>query len=191
VAEARPSSVSRRAEQSEGGLIRDLRFASLLSFEMQGDPLAWLRSFTAALPDIDADLICGGRYFVADCGGELIGGAGWSLLPLSFRADRLVEPDGRAAALSLDSGAVLVRGFFLDPDGGRRAAAADLLAHVEADAARAGHDAAELVVPSSAEILYRSLGFRPVRRLALRVDNGSLPLLQMRKRLPFRLKSAA
>ncbi len=191
MAKAQQSFVIRRAEKSEAGLIRDLRFASLLSFEMQGDPLKWLGAITAALPDVDADLICDGRYFVADCGGELIGGAGWSLLPLSFRADRLVEADGRAAALSLDAGAVLVRGFFLDPDGGRRAAAADLLAHLEADAACAGHDAAELVVPSSAEILYRSLGFRPARRLALRVDDGFVPLLQMRKRLPVRLKSAA
>jgi len=191
VAEAQQSFVIRRAEKSEGGLIRDLRFASLLSFEMAGDPLAWLRAFTAALPDVDPDLIRDGRYFVADSGGELIAGAGWSLLPLSFPAHRLVEADGRAAALSLDAGTVLVRGFFLDPDGGRRAAAADLLAHLEADAARAGHDAAELVVPSSAEILYRSLGFRPVRRLALRVDDGFIPLLQMRRRLPVRLKSAA
>jgi hypothetical protein len=132
-----------------------------------------------------------GRYNLVIGGDELIAGAGWSLLPLSFPAHRLVEADGRAAALSLDAGTVLVRGFFLDPDGGRRAAAADLLAHLEADAARVGHDAAELVVPSAAEILYRSLGFRPVRRLALRVDDGCLPLLQMRKRLPVRLKSAA
>src|SRR5687768_12240537 len=115
---------------------------------MPGDPLKWLGAITASLPDVDADLIRDGRYFVTDCGGELIGGAGWSLLPLSFRADRLVEADGLPAALSLDAGAVLVRGFFLDPDGGRRAAAADLLAHVEADAACAGHDVAELVVPS-------------------------------------------
>jgi hypothetical protein len=191
VAKAQQSFVIRRAEKSEAGLIRDLRFASLLSFEMQGDPLRWLGAITAALPDVDSDLVRDGRYFVAESGGELIGGAGWSLLPLSFRADRLVEADGRAAALSLDAGAVLVRGFFLDPDGGRRAAAADLLAHLEADAACAGHDAAELVVPSSAEILYRSLGFRPARRLALRVDDGFVPLLQMRKRLPVRLKSAA
>jgi hypothetical protein len=191
VAEAQQSFVIRRADKSEGGLIRDLRLASLLSFEMAGDPLAWLRAFTAALPDVDADLIRDGRYFVAESGGELIGGAGWSLLPLSFRADRLVTEDGRAAALSLDAGAVLVRGFFLDPDGARRAAAADLLARLELDAACAGHDSAELVVPYAAEVLYRSLGFRPVRRLALRVDDGSLPLLQMRKRLPVRLKSAA
>ena len=89
---------------------------------------------------------------------------------------------------SLDADAVLVRGFFLDPDVGRRGVGADLLAHVEADAARAGYDAAELVVPSAAQVLYRSLGFRPVRRLALRVDgDGLVPLLQMRKRLAVRL----
>ncbi len=75
MAEAQQSFVIRRAEQSEGGLIRDLRFASLLSFEMAGDPLAWLRAFTAALPDVDPDLIREGRYFVADSGGELIAGA--------------------------------------------------------------------------------------------------------------------
>src|SRR5687768_6308182 len=63
VAEAQQSFVIRRAEKSEAGLIRDLRFASLLSFEMQGDPLKWLGAITAALPDVDAGLIRDGRYF--------------------------------------------------------------------------------------------------------------------------------
>jgi GNAT superfamily N-acetyltransferase len=181
----------RRAGSSEAGLIGDLRLASLLSLEMAGDRLDSIRIFTDSVPDVDADLVRAGRYFVADCGGELIGGAGWSVLPLSFRGDGLVTERGESAALSLGSDAVLVRGFFVDPDVGRRAVGASLLAHLEADAARAGHRAFELVTPSSAQFIYRSLGFRPVRRLALRTHDGLLPLMQMRKPLAVRLKAAA
>jgi hypothetical protein len=63
---------------------------------------------------------------------------------------------------------------------------------VESDAARAGHDCAELVVPAAAQIYYRSLGFRPVAKMTLRRPRiEPLPLLQMRKHLPSRMAAAA
>jgi GNAT superfamily N-acetyltransferase len=188
---ARQPTVVRRAELSEAGLISYLRLASVLSVEMPGDRLDSIRAFRAAVPDVDVGLIASGRYFVADCGGELIGGVGWSVLPLRFGGEGLMTEDGRSTALWLDPDAVLMRGFFVDPDIGRGQVAAHLLAHAEADAARAGHQACEIVAPSSAQIIYRSLGFRPARRLAVQTDDGPLPVVQMRKRVPVRLKSAA
>jgi GNAT superfamily N-acetyltransferase len=188
---AYPPYVVRRAALSETGLIGDLRLSSLVSLEMPGDRLDSIRAFTAALPDVDADLVGAGRYFVADSGGELVGGIGWSVLPLGFRGDGLVSEDRNRAALSLAADSVLVRGFFVDPDVGPRAVGTNLLAHLELEAVRAGHGAFELVVPHSAQLIYRSLGFRPVARLALRTDDGVLPLMQMRKPLAVRLKSAA
>jgi GNAT superfamily N-acetyltransferase len=186
-----PPYIVRRAEISEAGLIGDLRLAALLSLEMPGEQLDAVQALRAALPDVDADLVRAGRYFVADCAGELIGGIGWSVLPLSFRGAGLATEDGLDASLSLDPGTVLVRGFFVDPDIGRGGVGANLLAELEADAAREGFDASELVAPSSAQFIYRSLGFRTVRRLKLRLHDGPLPLLHMRKALPLRLKSAA
>jgi len=186
-----PSYTIRRATPGESELIGDLRLASLLSLEVPGGSLQEISAFIAALPDVDADLVRAGRYFVAERRGELIGGVGWSVLPLGFRPGRLLDEDFRPAALSLDPASVLVRGFFLDPDFGRRAVAAHLLPHMEFDAAQAGHESAELIAPSSAEMLYRGLGFRPVRRLFVMADQGSVPLVQMRKRLPLRLRSAA
>jgi GNAT superfamily N-acetyltransferase len=188
-----PSSYTiRRAEEAEANLIAYLRLASLISLEMHGRPLAAIRALIDGLPDIDAAHVATGRYLVADHRGDLIGGAGWSVLPLSFRGERLLDDTGGRAGLMLDPGAVLLRGFFLDPDLGRRGVGARLLARVEADAARMGYDTAELVIPATSDTFYRSLGFRPVARLALQLDgNARLPLLQMRKPLPGRLAVAA
>jgi GNAT superfamily N-acetyltransferase len=172
----------RAAAASELNLIGFLRLSSLLSLEMPNHTLRAIRSVMSRLPDVEAELIEAKRFFVADHQGELLGGAGWSVLPLSFRAEHLVGPDGGAARLSLAPDAVLVRGFFLDPDLGRSGAGLAVLARIEADAAAAGHNAAELVVPTSSQLFYRSLGFRPVRRLGLALEGGNLlPVTQMRR----------
>jgi GNAT superfamily N-acetyltransferase len=172
----------RRAKASETSLIGYLRLASLLSLEIPDRSLAAIGAVMSRLPDVGPDLIEAGRYFVADHGGELLGGAGWSVLPLRFRADHLIGEDGCAGRLSLGRGSVLVRGFFLDSDLGRRGAGASLMARIEADAASAGFAAAELVVPASSHIFYRGLGFRPIGRLGLDIGSGELlPLLQMRR----------
>ena len=177
-----PSYEVRRADVAETSLIGYLRLTSLLSLELPGQSLGAIRAVMNRLPDIAPDLIEAGRYFVADADGELLGGAGWSVLPLRFRSEHLVSEDGRAARLSLARGSVLVRGFFLDPDLGRRGAGASLVARIEAEASRSGHTAAELVVPASSQVYYRSLGFRPVGRFGLELHGGDvLPLLQMRK----------
>jgi GNAT superfamily N-acetyltransferase len=186
-----PSYVVRRAEPADAGLVSYLRLASLICFEMPSCPLDSIRAFAAGLPDADTALVASGRYMVADQSGDLIGGAGWSVLPLDFRADCLVEEDGSPTGPLLADHAVLVRGFFLDPDLGRRGVGANLLAHVEAAAARAGHPVAEALVPASAQVIYRSLGFKPVRRLTMRTGCEDLQLMQMRKSLAQRLAVAA
>lgn len=187
-----PPYTIRPAEASEAGLICYLRLASLLCLEMTGYPLETIQAVMNRLPDVDGELVAGGRYFVADYGSELLGGAGWSVLPLNFHSDRLVGEDGAPAALALGGNAVLVRGVFLDPDLGRSGAGANLLARIESEIARAGCAAAELVVPASSQDFYRSLGFKPVKKLALRLDRGErLPMLHLRKSLSVRLAAAA
>jgi GNAT superfamily N-acetyltransferase len=182
----------RRAEESETNLLAYLRLASLVSLEMPDHPLQVIRAVMDSLPDVDAPLVASGHYLVADSSGELIAGAGWSVLPLSFRGQDLVHGADPRGTVIGGPGAVLVRGFFLDPDLGRRGAGARLLASVESDAARAGYDSAELVVPAAAQVYYRSLGFRPVAKMTLRRPRiEPLPLLQMRKHLPSRMAAAA
>jgi GNAT superfamily N-acetyltransferase len=187
-----PRFALRQAQASETSLIAYLRLASLLSLEMPDHSLAAIRAVMTRLPDVDAELLATERYVVAESDGDLLGGAGWSALPLSYRAEHLIGEDGRPACLTLDAGAVLLRGFFLDPDLGRRGAGAGLLAHIEADAGSAGYAAAELVVPATSQLYYRSLGFRPVGKLALKLGREDvLPLLQMRRRFPVKLACAA
>ena len=192
VAFHQPDYVLRRAHISEVPLIRDLRVASLVALEMQRQPLEAVGAIMADVPDVDPEHIRAGRYVVADHRGDLIGGAGWSVLPLQYRGERIVSADGGRAFLSLDAGSVLLRGFFVDADLGRRGVGAQLIAHVTAQAAEAGHSGLEIIVPADAQVYYRGLGFRPVRRLFIRLDEGPpLPILQMRRPIPPRLAVAA
>jgi hypothetical protein len=178
----------RRAARAEAGLVAYLRFASLVSLELRKHPLHAIRALMRRLPDADAGLVEAGRYFVADQGGDLIAGVGWSVLPLRFRCRDLLDEHGARIALELGEDAVLLRGFFLDPDQGRRGAGANLLTQVEADILRNRHRSAELIVPAPARAYYANLGFKPVAKLGLRLDGGEpLPLIRMRKplALPF------
>ena len=172
----------RLANASEISLISDLRLSSLLSLEMPRHSLQAVNAIIAAFPEIDATLVEHGRYTVAESNGDLIGGGGWSELPARPRMAQLVHENGAAAFVSFDAGSVLLRGFFLDPDLGRRGVGAALIRQIEVEAAEAGYCAAETIVPADAQLLYRSLGFKPTRRLALAIRPGEiLPLLQMRK----------
>jgi GNAT superfamily N-acetyltransferase len=189
---APPSYVVRPAERREAGLIGYLRMASLLCLEMPGYSLDAVRAVMMALPDVDAELIAAGRYVVVESGGDLLGGVGWSVLPLSFRADRLIDDSGRPADPLLGHNAVLLRGFFLDPDLGRHGIGANLVARIEADAAREGHCLAEVLLASSGQRLYRSMGYKLTRRLGMRFAGADLvPIVQMRKSLAARLAVAA
>jgi len=166
--------------------------ASLLCLEMSGQSLETVRAVMTSLPDVDAELIAAERYTVVECNGDLLGGIGWSVLPLSFRADRLMDDCGRPVDRLLGHNAILVRGFFLDPDLGRHGIGANLVAQVEAEAARAGYGSAEVLVPSPGQRLYRSMGFKLVRRLGMRSAGSELvPMVQMRKSLTARLAVAA
>jgi GNAT superfamily N-acetyltransferase len=184
--------VVRRADCSEIAAIGDLRLASLMALEMPKQRLPMIDALRKTLPDVDGEMVEGGRYFVGDLQGELIGGVGWAPLPKGWRAEGLYDSDGRAPQQILSADAVALCGFFLDPDLGRRAVGANLLAHVEADALRAGHEAAELFAPETAQVMYRSLGYRPVQSLSLRDrSGGAMPVLRMRRSLPVRLIAAA
>ena len=184
--------VIRNATACEAGLISYLRFASLVCLELPGQSLATIGKLMSALPDIDSQLLAGGTYHVADKGGDLIGGAGWSVLPLVFRGDVLRADNGRPTDIAVGPDAVLVRGFFLDPDMGRRGVAPTLLSKVELGALQAGYSAAEIVVPAAAQLHYRGLGFKPVGRLGLKLnDTDTLPLVHMRKPFTLRLPVAA
>jgi GNAT superfamily N-acetyltransferase len=182
----------RRAEPCELSLVAELRLVSLLSLEMPRHSLHAIEALLNSLPGLDADMLESGRYFVAENAGDLLGGAGWSPLPAAFRSPRLGHEGGGPAFISLDADSVLLRGFFLDPDQGRRGVGAALLSQLEAEAALDGFRGAELIVAADAQLFYRSLGFRPLRRLTLTLDSGdTLPILQMRKPFAPRLAAAA
>lgn len=181
----------RPATAPEAGLVSYLRLASLVCLEMSGYSLAAIRAVMSRLPDVDGKLVATGRYYVAERSGDLLGGAGWAELPLRFRAEGLSAEDGGTVAFS-GKGSVLLRGFFLDPDLGRRGAAKRLLTRIEMEVLRAGHAALETFAPATAESFYRGLGFKRVR--GLRLDLGRddpLPLLHLRRDLVPRVALAA
>jgi GNAT superfamily N-acetyltransferase len=189
---SRPKYLIRQADQSEASLVSYLRLASLMSLDMAGHSLATVRNFMNALPDVDPTLLGAGSYYLADNDGDLIGGAGWSVLPLTFRGQSLVEQDGSRLAFTLGENSVLIRGFFLDPDAGRQSAGAALLSHIEEDVLRAGYSGADIVVPTSSQLRYRFLGFKAARKLVMKSQGlAVLPLVQMRKTLAPRCALAA
>jgi GNAT superfamily N-acetyltransferase len=165
----------RRAHRGEAALIAHMRRASLWCLDLAGHSTEIISDLLRRVPDFDAELVESGTYFVAERAGDVLGGVGWSPL-----GEKGAEDD-----------AVMVRGFFVDSEDSRVTIGTRMLAHVEADAARAGFGAAEIVAPASLHGFYRGLGFRTICRLPFVHGDESLPLVHMRKVLSTALPAVA
>ena len=125
----------------------------------------------------DPALIADGTYYVAALDGELVGCGGWSRRPARYGAD------GARAMLDPATGAAArVRALYVHPEWTGRGIARRLMATAEAAARAAGFRRFELVSTLTAERLYRGLGYRELRRLAIPLPNGvEFPGIEMEK----------
>lgn len=168
--------VIRRIRSSETALVNHLALASLWNVEMQGRTLLEVNAFLQRVPSLDRMLARGGTYFVTEVAGVVVGGGGWSLMPLEAKPTAARHP-------------VLSPLFFIDPEEAGRGIRARLLACIESDIARAGHAHANALVPLGSASEYETLGYRTVAVQEL--AKGSLPVARLRKMLAAELAAVA
>ena len=107
---------------------------------------------------IDTSLIRDGTYFVVVTGpGEIVGCGGWSRRRTLFGSDARTDRDD--AWLDPGSDPAKIRAFFIHPDHARRGLGRWILEHSEAEAARAGFTALELMATLPGKRLYEQCGY--------------------------------
>lgn len=122
---------------------------------------AVIEGFIAQVGTMDAVLIEDGTYHVARQGGRIVASGGWSL-----------RRPGYARAAEDDPPAPKIRSIFVDPSQARRGLGRRIMAHVEALAAAAGHERAELAATLMGIPFYAALGYRPGLPLVLELGGG-------------------
>jgi GNAT superfamily N-acetyltransferase len=122
------------------------------------------------LTEPDVALIDDGTYFVHEVGGELVACGGWSKRAKLYTGsgaaptdDRLLDPATEPAR---------VRAMFVRSDWTRRGLGRAILARSVAAARDAGFTTLELMATMPGVPLYRSFGFREVRRVGVPLPNG-------------------
>ena len=107
---------------------------------------------------IDTSLIRDGTYFVVVTRpGEIVGCGGWSRRRTLFGSDARTDRDD--AWLDPGSDPAKIRAFFVHPDHARRGLGRWILDHSEAEAARAGFTALELMATLPGQRLYEQCGY--------------------------------
>lgn len=131
---------------------------------------------------LDRQLIADRTYYVADCGGQIVGCGGWSRRATLFGGD---HTGGRDPAL-LDPAVepARVRAMYTRPDWARRGVGRRILDRCEAEAVAEGFTACELAATLAGEPLYRACGYQLVERFEAPTSSGdAAPLVRMRKPL--------
>jgi GNAT superfamily N-acetyltransferase len=131
---------------------------------------------------VDTELIADGTYFVADAGGTLVGCGGWSKRRTLFGGDRYGARE--AGELDPQVDAAKIRAFFVHPAWARQGIARAILARCEAEAARAGFRALELMATLPGVRLYAAQGYEAGERVEYELGDGvRIELVPMRKEL--------
>lgn len=131
---------------------------------------------------VDRQLIADGTYFVAECGGVLVGCGGWSWRAAEFGGDRWRS--GPAPALDPATDPALVRAFFVHPEWSRRGIGRAILAACEAAVRGAGFLRTTMVATLAGEPLYAACGYTAVERYEVPLPGGlGLPMVRMAKQL--------
>jgi GNAT superfamily N-acetyltransferase len=106
---------------------------------------------------VDTQLLRDGTYFVAHCGGELVGCGGWSYRRTLFGGDARADRDPQALDPRTD--AAKIRAFFVHPAHARRGIGSALLERCESEARSRGFCRLELMATLPGVRLYRARGY--------------------------------
>jgi GNAT superfamily N-acetyltransferase len=145
-----------------------------------------LEAALAEVGTMDPRMIGQHCYLVAERGGRIVGGAGWTMrLPSYARLlrDPLPAPDGRTG---------IIRSVYVDPTATRHGLARALLAAIEAKLVECGATRAELIATLPCVPIYGALGYAvvsdhavvlagrmefAVRRMGRALDAGLSPVI--------------
>jgi GNAT superfamily N-acetyltransferase len=164
------SPVLREAVRSDmpeiGALMRQSVLDVFLLFHDERETAAAARYLT----EPDTVLIDDGTYFVHEAGGQLVACGGWS------KRDKLYTGSGAAPSderlLDPATEPARVRAMFVRGDWTRRGLGRAILARCEQAARTAGFQALILMATLPGVPLYRSYGFRDLRRADVPLPNG-------------------
>jgi GNAT superfamily N-acetyltransferase len=131
---------------------------------------------------LDTQLVLDGTYFVVELDGRIVGSGGWSWRATLYGGDDSIvtrAPDALDPAID----AAKIRAMYTDPDFARRGIGSMVLGLCEAAARDAGFARVEMMATLAGEPLYRACDYVPVERTSATVDQITVPLVRMRKRL--------
>ncbi len=132
---------------------------------------------------VDSQLIQDQTYFVAEVGGQIVGGGGWSKRKTLFGGDQ-AKPDQFDELLNPASDAARIRAFYVHPEWSRRGIGRKIAEACENAAKAAGFTMLELIATLPGEPLYLAMGYSIVEPFPIPLPGGrSLPALRMEKRL--------
>ncbi len=122
------------------------------------------------LTEPDTVLIDNGTYYVHEADGQIVACGGWSKRDKLYTGSGAAPGDGRLLDPATEP--ARVRAMFVRADWTRRGLGRAILARSVAAARAAGFRALVLMATLPGEPLYRSFGFREVRRTEVPLPNG-------------------
>ena len=132
---------------------------------------------------VDSQLIQDETYFVAETGGQIVGGGGWSKRRTLFGGDQ-AKPNEIDELLDPATEAARIRAFYVHPDWSRRGIGRKIADTCEDAARAAGFKMLELIATLPGEPLYLAMGYRIVEPFPIPLPDGrSLPAFRMEKKL--------
>jgi GNAT superfamily N-acetyltransferase len=122
------------------------------------------------LTEPDTVLIDDGTYYVYETGGQLVACGGWSKRDKLYTGSGATQSDDRLLDPATEP--ARVRAMFVRGDWTRRGLGRGILARSEEAARAAGFRALVLMATLPGVPLYRSFGFRELRRTRVPLPNG-------------------
>jgi GNAT superfamily N-acetyltransferase len=131
---------------------------------------------------VDTSLIEDGTYFAVESGDRIVGSGGWSRRATLFGGDHSAGRDARL--LDPVTEPARIRAMYTHPDFTRRGIGRMVLSQCEADAAREGFQAFELVSTVAGLPLYSACGYEVIEAIDVPTSKGvTVPCAHMFKRL--------
>lgn len=132
---------------------------------------------------VDTQLIADRTYFVAEAGGRIVGGGGWSKRNTLFGGDQ-AKSNETDSLLNPGEQPARLRAFYVHPEWSRRGIGKLITRACETAARNAGFTSVELIATLPGQPLYEANGYEIVCPFEIPLPDGlALPAFRMAKSL--------